>query len=145
MYKDKLNELANSVLLDASQLAFIEEAPKTFKLLDSYLKFLRYLTKEKEIECLDNEVEAIEHYISIQKIHYDFDFRLTINKDEMLKTLFITKSNLIMFVDNILSNILSGEERFIGAELKFDIQNEQVKAILMVSYLGKVETFDTLL
>ncbi|WP_070000372.1 histidine kinase [Cellulosilyticum sp. I15G10I2] len=145
MYKERLKELTHSVLLDASQLAFIEEAPKTFNLLDSYLKFFRYLSKEKEKECLDYEIEVIEHYINIQRTHYDFNFEVAIDKDKMLKTIFITKSSLIAFFDKLLINILSQEEKCKRMALEFEIQNGQVKVILEVSYLNKAEIFSALL
>ncbi len=145
MYKDRLNELTKSILLDASQLAFIEEAPKTFKLLDSYLKLFRYVTREKEIECLECEIEAVNHYINIQRIHYDFDFEVSIDKAEVLKTIFISKLSLFTFFDELLINILTDEKKCKSAALKFDIQNGQVKARLEVSYLDKLEIFNTLL
>lgn len=106
----RIHEITYSFLVNASELAFIEEAEGTNALLSDFYYLFKYLTSEEQTVTLFDELEIVMKYVLIQKAKYNNRFTIKINNIEEYKSIYILRSLILEYFDNILCNIIEDVE-----------------------------------
>lgn len=106
----RIHEITNSFLVNASELAFIEEAEGTNALLSDFYDLFKYLTSEEQTVTLFDELQIVMKYVSVQKSKYNDRFTIEIKNMEEYKSIYILRSVILEYFDNIFSNIIEDVE-----------------------------------
>ena len=140
MEQKRLNEFTYGFLVNAAQMAYVEEANNTSILLQNFNQVYRYLIRDVELVTLYNEVEVLKKYINVQKTRYENHFSVEINNDIKNKAIFINHLNVINFFDSILHSSLERFEKSININLEFE-SSENTLMIIKLKYNDVNETF----
>jgi Fe2+ or Zn2+ uptake regulation protein len=140
MEDKRLIQITNNFLLSANELAFIEEAEGTRDLLLNFYDLFRYIISRDEEISLYSELEALKKYIIIQKARYNNRFTVHIDNEEANKDIFIKRSLLIDYFDQILYRIIEDLENTVHFTFEFEI-GETILIKLVQNVGNKLETY----
>lgn len=104
-------ELTLSLMANASQMAYVEEAHGTLAMLENYNEVFRYLTGSMQSVTLFNELEILAKYITVQKMRYGDRFNVSFVNQDQNKGIFISHLTIIDVFDSVLHAAL---ERYEG-------------------------------
>jgi sensor histidine kinase YesM len=130
MEQKRMNEIIHSVLVNSTQLAFVEEAYGTLALLENTNEVFRYFSGDMQSVTLFNELEVFESYLSVQKVRYGDRFSVDISNEPKYKSIFIPRMSIIDFFDSVIIKLLERNE--ISIEIKIDIETDRDKNKLSV-------------
>lgn len=121
MRQRRFDEVTQMFVVNAGQMAYLENAPKTQMMLQMFCELLRYFHKADAQVLLSKELEALRNYIDIQKLRYGNRFDITYVNCSGFDDININHLIIIDFVDHILNNALVQYEGFIDftVEIKF--------------------------
>lgn len=102
----RFDEVTQMFVVNAGQMAYLENAPKTQMMLQMFCELLRYFYKDDTQVSLSKELEALRNYIDIQKIRYGERFDITYVNCSTFEDININHLIIIDFVDHILNNAL---------------------------------------
>lgn len=141
MENRKFDELTHLFLVNASQMAYIEDAPKTHAMLQKFSELYRYMIKRDKKAIFSEELKALYNYIDFQMSRYNGRFNIIIeNKVENLDLL-INHLVILNFVDEILSDLLSNYENYFEAQILL-IKSKELLAKVLIDHDGKQEAFN---
>lgn len=113
MKQRRFDEFTQIFLVNASQMAYLEDAPGTQNMLQKFYELFRYLIKPENQILLSSELDSLQNYIEIQKIRYGNRFNINYLNCNGYGDLFIKHLVIIDFFDNILNNALVQYEKII--------------------------------
>ena len=70
MKQRRFDEFTQIFLVNASQMAYLEDAPGTQNMLQKFYELFRYFIKPESQILLSSEMDTLQNYIEIQKIRY---------------------------------------------------------------------------
>lgn len=140
MEQKRLNEIINNFLINANQLAYIEEAAKTYELLGNFNELFRYIVNNETTNPLFNELEVLKKYIYVQKVPYGSRFDVSFNNEDKNKAVYIKHMEVINFFDWVFHQILEKYEDFIYINLNFETEN-LINMIISVDSNNQREVF----
>ena len=130
MEQNRMNEFIQSVLVNSTQMAFVEEADRTLKLLENISEIFRYFNSNLQFVTLFNELEILNRYIEIQKVRYGERYNFNIINENAYKSLYITHLSVIDFLDGILYKHI--EQKGIPINFAFEFENNGEKICMKV-------------
>ncbi len=102
----RFDEVTQMFVVNAGQMAYLENAPKTQMMLQMSCELLRYFYNGDTQVLLSKELEALRNYIEILKIRYGNRFDVTYVNCSEFEDININHLSIIDFVDHILNNAL---------------------------------------
>lgn len=130
----RIHEITNSFLVNASELAFIEEAEGTNALLSDFFDLFKYLTGEEQTVTLFDELEIVRKYVSVQKTKYNNRFTIEIKNIEEYKSVYILRSQILEYFDNTLCNIIEDVEGTVDYLL--ELETKEGCSLKLVQRIG---------
>ncbi|MBC7959051.1 MAG: histidine kinase [Vallitaleaceae bacterium] len=114
MKQRRFDEFTQIFLVNASQMAYLEDAPSTQLMLQKFYELFRYFLRRDNQILLANEMDALKNYIDIQKIRYGNRFDINLLNHTEFDYIFINHLVIIDFFDQLLNNALVQYEKIIG-------------------------------
>lgn len=114
MKQRKFDQFTQIFLVNASQMAYLEEAHGTQVMLQKFIELFRYFIKVDAQVNLANELVALKNYVDLQKTRYGNRFDITYTNCSGFDDISISHLTIIDFFDNILNNALVQYERTIN-------------------------------
>lgn len=121
MKHGNFNQFTHDFILNASQMAYLEDAQKTHTMLLSFNELFRYLTKSVGSVSLAEEMNGLKNYIDIQIMRYGNRFNVKY-PEENYDNIIVKHLEIIESFDNLLNNALAKYENTI--KIVFEIINE---------------------
>ncbi|MGI6777122.1 MAG: histidine kinase [Acetivibrionales bacterium] len=118
----RFEEFTYIILVNASQVAYHEEAPVTHSLLSSFNEVYRYIIKKEDKVLLEDEISILKKYFNVQKIRYGNKFSVLINENLSDKAIYINHLSVIDFVDYVFNDTLGRCEGSIGFNITFYLE-----------------------
>lgn len=145
MKQRRFDEFTQMFIVNASQMAYLEDAPKTQMMLQKFCELLRYFIKVDGQVLLSNEIEVLRNYVDIQKIRYGNRFDITYVNCSGFEDIYIKHLIILDFFDHILNNalvqyekiidftieIVSGKDINLRITLKTDLEKEEFLRLLV--------------
>lgn len=103
MHSKRMHEFASDVIVNAAQLAYVEEAHGTNMLLLQLNEFYRYYIRESKMATLYKEIDILNKYIIIQKMRVGDRFSLDVENNIIYQSIYVPRMSLIEFVDKLLT------------------------------------------
>ena len=140
MILGRFDDFVRIFLVNASQMAYIEEAEKTHAMLQKFSELHRYMIKSGYTSTLGEELKAARSYLEIQTSVYEGRFSFSIENCIKNMDVNIKHLSLLDFIEEIMSNALSGHEnRFsLAADLK---EGDGIRVTAAIEAGGSKETF----
>lgn len=126
-------------VVNAAQMAYLENAPKTQMMLQMFCELLRYFYKGDTQVLLSKELEALRNYIDIQKIRYGNRFDITYLNCSGFEDININHLSVIDFVDHILNNALVQYEGIIALTVEIKDTNGIFLRVILKKDMKKEE------
>jgi len=114
-----MHEFISDVIVNAAQLAYVEDANGTNMLLLQLNEFYRYNIRDSNIATLYKEIDILKKYIAIQKMRAGDRFSVEVENDFVYQSLYVQRMSLVGFVDKILTELM---EQSLYVWLKIVIQ-----------------------
>lgn len=116
----RFDEVTQMFIVNAGQMAYLENAPKTQMMLQISCELLRYFYNGDTQVLLSKELDSLRNYIEILKIRYGNRFDINYVNFSEFEDININHLSIIDFVDHILNNALVQYEGIIDftAEIK---------------------------
>lgn len=132
MKQGNFSQFIQDVILNASQMAYLEDAQKTHTMLLSFTELYRYLIKPRVTATLAEEMNGLKNYIDIQIMRYGD--RLNVEfPEENYDNLSVKHIEIIGYFDNLLNNALAQYENRINIVFKIINQSNAYLKILLNS------------
>ncbi|NLE26180.1 MAG: histidine kinase [Clostridiaceae bacterium] len=132
MKQGNFSQFIQDVILNASQMAYLEDAQKTHTMLLSFTELYRYLIKPGVTATLAEEMNGLKNYIDIQIMRYGD--RLNVEfPEENYDNLSVKHIEIIGYFDNLLNNALAQYENRINIVFKIINQSNAYLKILLNS------------
>lgn len=144
MEQSRFYEFTYNFLVNASQMAYVEEAHGTYKLLQSFNELFRYVVKDSKTVMLTDEFRVLKNYIDILKMRYGDRINISIPKEIELKNIFIKRLSVLDFIDNILNDALTRFERFTSTRIELE-RGESPCIKVSIEIDDKTEVFTKIL
>jgi|GEM_PF-3341767 len=119
MQSIRMHEFISDVIVNAAQLAYVEDANGTNMLLLQLNEFYRYNIRDSNIATLYKEIDILKKYIAIQKMRAGDRFSVEVENDFVYQSLYVQRMSLVGFVDKILTELM---EQSLYVWLKIVIQ-----------------------
>ena len=129
MEQKRLNEFINNFLINANQMAYVEEALNTHSFLENFNELFRYIVSKEQSSTLFNELVVLNKYIYVQKVPYGNRFNVTFHNYDKNKAIFINHLDVIDFFDSILYQVLERYENYIDIVIEFEVKGSVVMTI----------------
>ena len=123
MKQRNFNLFTQAVILNASQMAYLEDAKKTQTMLLRFNELFRYYIKPDSPVILSEELNGLKNYVDIQIMRYGNRVNVKLPEEEVCDHILVNHLEVIDFFDNILNNALAQYENSIKVEMKIDTQN----------------------
>jgi LytS/YehU family sensor histidine kinase len=140
----KFDDFTYIFLVNASQMAYIEDAHKTHSLLQMFNELYRYMIREDDESLLSGELKALQNYIDIQSTRYEGRFKITLENLLDNSDIHIKHLCLLDFVDEVLSNALTMYEGYFNIHLKIQI-DINICATIILELDSNQEMFNMIL
>jgi sensor histidine kinase YesM len=124
MKQRRFDEFTQIFLVNASQMAYLEDAPGTQIMLQKFYELFRYFIKPEGQVLLSCEMDVLQNYIDIQKIRYGNRFDISFKNCCIVGEVFINHLVIIDFFDNILNNALIQYEKIIAFEIEIVLSKD---------------------
>lgn len=118
MKQRRFDQFTQLFLVNASQMAYLEEAHGTQAMLQKFNELFRYFIKVDLHVNLSDEINALKNYVDIQKTRYGNRFFITFTNCDTINDIVISHLAIFDFFDSILNNALVQYENTIN----FDIE-----------------------
>jgi len=119
MHLIRMHEFTSDVIVNAAQLAYVEDANGTNMLLLQLNEFYRYNIRDSNIATLYKEIDILKKYIAIQKMRAGDRFSVEVENDFIYQSLYVQRMSLVGFVDKVLTELM---EQSLYVWLKIVIQ-----------------------
>lgn len=129
MEQKRLNEFINNFLINANEMAYIEEALNTHRFLENFSELFRYIVSKEQSSTLFNELKVLNNYIYVQRIPYGDRFSITFHNHDKNKAIFINHLDVIDFLDSILYQVLEKYENYINITIEFEVKSSVIMTI----------------
>lgn len=144
MEQRRLNEFICNFLVNAGQMAYVEDAHGTLMLLENFNEIFRYFTGNIQTVTLFYELEILNKYITVQKMQHGDRFNVYLINEGQNKGIFINHLSVIDFFDSILHKTLEQYEKPVNITLEFETGiDNRLKIVLEVE--GHKEIFTKVL
>ncbi len=110
MLLKKFDDFTHIFLVNASQMAYIEEASKTHEMLRKFCDLHRYFIKRGQDSLFGEEVKALHCYLDILSYRYVNRFEVIIENNVKDTDIQIKHLSLLDFMDEIMNNALARHE-----------------------------------
>lgn len=109
-------------LVNASQMAYLEDAQKTHDMLQQFNELYRYMMRSDNSALLGEELKALRNHIDIQIGRHKSRFNITLGNNLKNNDIYIKHLSVLDFIDNIMNIALSKYETHfnVSLELKND-------------------------
>lgn len=114
MKQRRFDEFTQIFLVNASQMAYLEDAPGTQNMLQKFYDLFRYFIKPEGQVLLSCELDTLQNYIDIQKIRYGNRFNIAFVNCSGFGDTHINHLTIIDFFDHILNDALLQYEKIIS-------------------------------
>lgn len=132
MKQGNFNQFTQAVILNASQMAYLEDAQKTHTMLLRFNELFRYFIKSGISVSLAEEMNGLKNYIDIQIMRYGD--RLNVEyPEETYDNISVKHLQIIGFIDNVLNNALAQYENNIKIVFKIINQGNAYLKVLLNS------------
>lgn len=121
MNPSRISELISLFLVNAAELAYVEEAHGTFALLNNLNQVYRYMIRDVDEVTLYNEIDILEKYIELLKMSYGDRFEVKFTNNDENKNIYIKHLSAIDFFDRILFCFLENYEDFISISISCQV------------------------
>ncbi len=139
MKQRRFDEVTQMFIVNAGQMAYLENAPKTQMMLQISCELLRYFYNGDTKVLLSKELEALRNYIEIQKIRYGNRFDITYVNYSDFEDININHLSIIDFVDHILNNALVQYEGIIDFTVELKCSNGIFLKVILKKDMKKEE------
>lgn len=119
MENKRIFGLTSDFLVNAGQLAYVEDAPGTLNLLENLNHVFRYITSSPGSVSLTDEIAVLQKYILLYKSRFGERFNITVPNLPEFKVVYINHLQVIDFVDEILTGIFDHYDENITIILTF--------------------------
>lgn len=106
MKRRRFDQFTQIFLVNASQMAYIEEAPKTQEMLQKFIELIRYFNSTEKLVSLTEEMTALQNYIDLQRLRYGSQFEVSCNNCVDSGDISVNRLNILDLFDSILSMAL---------------------------------------
>jgi len=106
MERRRFDRFTQIFLVNASQMAYIEEAPGTQDMLQKFIELFRYFNRPEERVSLTEEINALKIYVDLQRLSYGSRFDVVWTNCEDPEDISVRRLTMLDLFDNILSNAL---------------------------------------
>lgn len=131
MESRRIINLTSDFLVNACQLAYVEEAYGTLSILENLNDLLRYITRPIETITLFEEITILEKYITLYRTRFGERLSIIINNSGENKAIYIERMKIINEIDRYLMNIIDNSQESIVAT--FDCYlNSESKLIIKI-------------
>ena len=131
-------------LINASQMAYIEDAKKTHIFLQRFNEFYRYMIREDKGSMLSGELKALQNYIDIQTTIHQGRFNITYENLLDNNDVYIKHLSLLEFLNSVLSNALNMYEGYFTIHIEIR-NNKHMYATIVLEVDSKKEIFNIIL
>ncbi len=135
----RFDEVTQMFVVNAGQMAYLENAPKTQMMLQMSCELLRYFYNGDTQVLLSKELEALRNYIEIQKIRYGNRFDITYVNCSEFEDINISHLSIIDFVDHIMNNALVQYEGIIDFTVEIICSNGIFLRVVLKKDMKKEE------
>lgn len=132
MRQGSFSQFIQDVILNASQMAYLEDAQKTHTMLLRFNELFRYLIKSGVLVTLAEEMNGLKNYIDIQMMRYGDRFNVEY-PEETYDNISVKHLEIIGFFDTVLNNALAQYENSIKIVFKIINQNSVCFNIMLNS------------
>lgn len=132
MEQKRMDEIIQGVLVNSTQLAFVEEAYGTLALLENANEVFRYFVNNTQSVTLFNELEIFIRYLAILKVRYDDRFSVNFANGNSYKSIFIAQLSVISFFDSILISYLEQNKVYIDFIISFEVNGNNIHMMVIV-------------
>ena len=112
MKLNRFDEFIYLLLVNANQMAYLEDAPKTHSMLWQINELYRYMIRKCDTAMLGDELSALGIYMDIQSARYENRFTIKLHNSLINNVVSIRHLCLLDFVDNIMNSALAGYEGY---------------------------------
>lgn len=133
MKQRNFNLFTHAVILNASQMAYLEDAKKTQTMLLSFDELFRYFIRSDSTVTLSEEIKGLKNYIDIQIMRYGDRFNVRFPEGEICDRILVNHLEIIDFFDNILNNALAQYENSIRINMEVNSQSDVCLMIFLNS------------
>ncbi len=127
-----MNDIIQGVLVNSTQLAFVEEAYGTLALLENTNEVFRYFVNTMQSVTLYNELEVFGRYLAILKVRNDDRFSVSLANDDRYKAVFIPRLSVIGFFDGILVSYMEQSIAPIVFKISFKVKDDHNLMLILV-------------
>jgi hypothetical protein len=132
-------DLVMEFLISTTQMAFIEQADITYKLLANFTEVYRYINKMQSVTSLYYEIEILLKYIFIKKNIAGDKFNVRVENFMDYKNVYINHLSLINYFDEVLNNCLSKYNEPVYIFINFCINEEVFCSMNVITSNGKLQ------
>jgi LytS/YehU family sensor histidine kinase len=122
----RFDDFTFNFLVNASQMAYLEEAHKTYAMLQKFNELYRYMIRPDNSSMLRDELKALQNFIEIQSLIYENWFKIKLVNRLETCDIYIKHLSILDFVENIIRNAHSEHESFFNLNLELKNENEIV-------------------
>lgn len=119
----RFEEFTYIFLVNAGQMAYLEEARGTYSMLQKFNELFRHIIKDDKLVLFSHELAAFNNYIDILKIRYVNRFNVSLANCESYGDIFINHMSIIDFFDKILENAMTKYENHMDFYLEIETQS----------------------
>lgn len=118
----KFDEFTYIFLVNASQMAYLEDAGKTHAMLQQFNELYRYMIKSDGTALLIEELKAFKIYMDIQSSRYEGRFSFNFENRISNNDINVRHLSLLDFADGIMNDALTRFEGFFKITFKLNMQ-----------------------
>ena len=141
MKHKRFDDLTYIFLVNASQMAYLEDAHKTHAMLQKFNELYRYMIKNDNAAMLGEELRALRNYMDIQTSRHEGRFSISLVNSLESSDIYVKHLCLLDFTDNIMSSALARYESYFSVYLELNCHNEICMTASLEAGSGK-ETFN---
>lgn len=138
MEQKRMNDILQGVLVNSTQLAFVEEAYGTLALLENANDVFRYFINNITSVTLSNELDIFRKYLAVIKVSYGDRFSVRLADEDGYSSVYILRLSVISFFDSILALYLEQGEVSVDFNISFEVNGNNNQMIIAVQ-TGRVE------
>ncbi len=144
MEQRRFDQFTQIFLVNASQMAYLEEAHETQAMLQKFIELFRYFNKADALVNLKEEMLALRNYVDLQKLRYGSRLEITCACPDERGDTPVRHLAILDFFDNLLGNALVQFENAISCNIGIEPgENARLKVVLEAD--GQKEEFSRVL
>lgn len=114
----RFDDFTYNFLVNASQMAYLEEAHKTHAMLQKFNELYRYMIRNESVAMLCDELKALQNYIDIQSDRYENWFKIAILNNLKCSDIYVKHLSILDFIENIINTAHSRYENYFNIQLE---------------------------